>query len=159
MGAERFIVTDKETGKKLWDGMAMSENEAKDCAQLSGLKTPREQMKAEVGEFKMPGTVIDLHPDMKVPGPRKERKDRGQTHKASGRDTSGQTQPAKKVRNRGQFFVFDPSATEPHIEVCTTRESLANYLDTVNQGAITRVIQGHELKFERRVQFSLKPIK
>ncbi len=84
---------------------------------------------------------------------RKTRADAGKSHKAPGK-------PEKKIRSRGQFFVYDESKGMKTLEVCPTRQDLDIYLDSKTDGqSVVRIIEGHELTFKRNVKFTLEPIK
>ncbi len=95
---------------------------------------------------------------------RKPRKDKGQTrsdklkrqvdNKAGGKGIGGQTQPTKKPRARGQFFVFE---TKP---LHTLKDS-ARVLDSLKQRPDKDifVVRGTHYEYERKRLDFLKPVK
>ena len=149
--AEKYRVTDIKTGAMIWENMAMHPREAIACAHLDHPEIPEERMEAEIVEFTLPVTkdlvkntnmVEESAPEVsEKKKPRKTRKDKGQPHKK---------EPAKRIRSRGQFFVVD------RVTYYATRAELDKALE--QETGTPFIIQGRELKFERKVQISLKPI-
>ncbi len=175
---EKYIV--KLDGKEVWTGMATSEGEAKAfaCADHPTLKPARETMVVMMGTVDFidtpktidesggtestPETTDDLSASeiagisQELKKTRQTRKDKGSKHQAHA------DRPAKKARNRGQFFVFVPDKglgmEKGLIGTCATHLELTEYLDQLTGTPGIRVFQGREVRPERKIQFTLKPV-
>lgn len=156
-----YVVSDYNL-KLLWRGEAENDKEALlksevkdglvyfaknwDKAQAKIGAKPDKIVEVKVDEIE--GTT-DYDSNILITGwkpPRKPRSDIGQP-----RGKKVEDKPAKKSRNRGQFFVVT------NLVSFKTRQELVEYLQTIS--ADHNVIRGHELKFEKKVQFTLKPVK
>jgi len=143
----KYIVTDKGTGKELlnmeftaWDDAVVGLRKHFP----GGIKPDEIEVRVEQ-EDGLPPIPVTTEQLAKMVKTRKPRSDAGKTH--------SKAEPAKKVRNRGQFFVFVQASAA--LTMCKTREELLAYLETLSPEN-ARIIQGRELKFERKVQFKLK---
>lgn len=164
MTAQKYVVWKKDViggaETTVWDGFALSPNEAIAFARVERPEikdTPSELLRAEVVQDEPTNDSVEStsgteESDLKVPGgkkPRKPRSDRGQPH-----DKKTVT-PAKRVRNRGQFFIFKGAPDQ--IIICPDSDALTAYLET--DAEITLLVRGQRYDYFRKIQHIIKKSK
>ncbi len=150
-----YRITKKDTGEVLLEEDFQTEEDA--IAAIKKLfpeHKPDEIMASiiedDYTESSVPQSTINAIAEIRTETPsmktRKTRSDAGKPHVKK--------EPAKTVRTRGQFFIYDPNTNS--LTPGKNREELDAYLIEQRPINAVRIIQGRELKFE--VQYKLKGV-
>ncbi len=91
--------------------------------------------------------ALDIIPSEDKSKTRKPRSDRGLPRKTT-------PSPQKRVRSRGVYFVIEGG----EILAGSTMEDLKTMLEHSDAGMEPRIIQGRELKAERKVEYKFKSV-